>query len=169
MANYIYKNQYSMYPLFYNVLWQLNSDKRGDNPSGHSVIQRMEHLKAGFNIFINNFWFGVGTGDVKSAFSKYYVEVNSPLSLEVRHRAHNQFLTFLIAFGFFGFLLALFTIVFPIWNVKENLSAYFVIFITIAFFSFMAEDVLETSAGSMFFAYFYSLFLFSGPCNNVRF
>lgn len=168
IANHIYKSNSSMYPLFYNVLWQFDSYKRGDNPSGHSVIQRMEHLKAGFNVFKDNFWFGVGTGDVKSAFNKYYDDVNSPLSEDVRHRAHNQFLTFLIAFGILGFILTLFTLVFPIWNEKGNLNAYFIIFITIAFFSFLAEDVLETSAGSMFFAYFYSLFLFAFPGNSKQ-
>ncbi len=161
IANYIYVDQTSMYPLIYNILWQLDSMKRGDNPTGHSVVQRMEHLKAGVQIFKKNFWFGIGTGDVKLAFSKYYEEVNSQLSMEVRHRAHNQFLTFLIAFGLIGFLLATLSLVLPIYLEKGFVNPYFMIFITVAFLSFMVEDVLETSAGSMFFAYFYSLFLFA--------
>ncbi len=36
-----------------------------------------------------------------------------------------------------------------------------IIFITTAFLSFISEDALETSAGSMFFAYFYPLLLFA--------
>ena len=161
IANYIYVNQTSMYPLVYNIFWQLDSRERGDNPTGHSVIQRMEHLNAGIQIFKKNFWFGIGTGDVKLAFGQYYEEVNSQLSMEVRHRAHNQFLTFLIAFGLIGFLLATLSLVLPIYFERGFGNPYFIIFITVAFLSFMVEDVLETSAGSMFFAYFYSLFLFA--------
>ena len=150
-----------MYPFFYRILWQIDSNKRGDNPTGHSVIQRLEHYKAGINIFIKNFWFGVGTGDVKLAFDQYYEDVNSQLAPEVRHRAHNQFLTFLISFGIIGFLIAITTLVLPIIYEGGFRNSYFVIFITIAVLSFIAEDALETSAGSMFFAYFYPLLLFA--------
>jgi len=161
MANYIYAKRTSLYSMFYEILWQFDMFKRGENPSGHSIIQRLEYLKAGFSILKKHFWFGVGTGDVQKAFIQYYEETNSQLAYEWRYRAHNQFLTFFLTFGVFGFLLIIFAFISPIIRERGWKNFYFTIFVIIAFLSMLNEDTLETSAGAMFFACFYSLFLFS--------
>lgn len=161
VANYLFVNQRSMYPLFYEVFWQFEEQKRGANPTGHSIIQHILHLKAGFGILKEHFWFGVGTGDVPDAFAEYYERIHSPLSPEVRHRAHNQFVTFFLTFGVFGFLWAMFALIYPVIKEKGFRNPYFVIFIAVSFFSLLTEDMLETSSAAMSFAFFYSIFLFA--------
>ncbi len=161
VANYLFVNQRSMYPLFYEVLWQFEEQKHGGNPTGHSIIQHILHLKAGMGILKEHFWFGVGTGDVPDAFAEYYEKIHSPLSHEVRHRAHNQFVTFFLTFGIFGFLWAMFAFVYPVIKEQGLKNPYFVIFFAVSFFSLLTEDMLETSSAAMSFAFFYSIFLFA--------
>lgn len=158
-ANIIYREK-SLYALFYEVVWQIERAGEGGNPSGHSIIQRLEYLKAGYAIAKKHFWWGVGTGDVPAAFSKQYVLMNSQLSQEWRLRAHNQFLTFFLTFGIFGFTGILFVILYPPFRENGWKNYFFIIFLSIALLSMLNEDTLETSAGVMFFAYFYGLFLF---------
>ncbi len=161
VANYLFVNQRSMYPLFYEMLWQFEEQKLGANPTGHSIMQHILHLKAGIGILKEHFWFGVGTGDVPDAFAEYYEKIHSPLSLEVRHRAHNQFVTFFLTFGVFGFLWAIFALIYPVIREQGFKNPYFIIFFTVSFFSLLTEDMLETSSAAMSFAFFYSIFLFA--------
>jgi hypothetical protein len=160
VANYLFVNERSMYPFFYKLLWQFEEQRLGSNPTGHSIIQRMIHFKAGLSILKENFWFGVGTGDVPDAFAEYYERTDSLLALDVRHRAHNQFVTLFLTFGIFGFLWAVFALFYPVFKENGLRNPYFVIFITVSVFSLLTEDLFETSAAAMSFAFFYSLFLF---------
>ena len=91
---------------------------------------------------------------MKTVFAKQYNKMNSPLSKRWRLRAHNQFVTFFLAFGFFGFLIILFSIFFPIINEKKYTDYFLMVFLVIALLSMLNEDTLETQAGVTFFSYF---------------
>jgi hypothetical protein len=159
-ASVIYRHRFSIMPRLYEVFWEIKDYSLGGNPSGHSVTQRYEYLRAGLAIISDNFWLGVGTGDVKIAFDRKYEELNSSLYPEFRHRAHNQFITFFIAFGLIGFSLLLFCIIYPIIKEKGWKQPLFMIFFFIAMVSMLNEDTLETQPGVTFFTFFYVLFLF---------
>ncbi|HEX3007363.1 MAG TPA: hypothetical protein VHO90_07085, partial [Bacteroidales bacterium] len=96
MANYIYSQQFSFYPRIYQLLWEIHQYKNGGNPSGHSFTQRIEYLKTAKNILLDNFWTGVGTGDVAAAFKEQYIKDDSKLVERWRLRAHNQMITFFL-------------------------------------------------------------------------
>ena len=159
-ANYIFKRKFTIYPRIYQVIWEIDFYVKGGNPSGHSITQRLEYLKTGLEIIKNNFWIGVGTGDVQQAFNVQYEKMDSPLQKQYRRRAHNQFVSFFIAFGLIGFLWIMFAIIYPIISEKKYNNYFFVIFILIALVSFLNEDTLETQAGVTFFTFFYTLFMF---------
>jgi hypothetical protein len=158
-ANYIYGKKLSIYPKLYEVIWQVDVFRRGENPSGHSVTQRILYLQAGIEIIRQNFFFGTGTGDVASAFSKYYDETNSELDKKWRLRAHNQYITFLITFGLFGFLWIMFSFIYPATLEKKWRDYFFIMFFIIGFLSMLNEDTLETHIGNSFFSFYYALFL----------
>lgn len=84
----------------YELIWQIDYFKKGGNPSGHSVTQRIVFLKAGMKIFSRNFFFGTGTGDVVDEFTLQYESDNSILRPQYRHLSHNQYLLFLCHSGF---------------------------------------------------------------------
>lgn len=158
-ANCIYKNRRSLYPRIYEIIWELDRYHKGENPSGHSISQRIEYFKTARLIIKNNFWFGVGTGDAQKEFNLQYSKMKSPLKPECRLRAHNQFVTFFITFGFIGFLWIMFAIIYPIKLERRAGDFLFIIFLIIAFISMLNEDTWETQAGVTFFVFFYVLFL----------
>ena len=161
LANYIYANKISFYPVFYEAMWQIREYRNGGDPSAHSITQRFEYFNTGISIVRDHLWFGVGTGDVPGAFEEQYKTDDSQLAKEWRLRAHNQYLTFIISFGVFGFILIMFVFLFPIFCKKTWKFYYSGVFLAIIFLSMLNEDTLETSVGAVFFAYFYALFLFS--------
>lgn len=158
-ANYIYGERISLYPKVYEIIWQIDVFRRGGNPSGHSITQRLSFLQAGFQIARENFWIGVGTGDVARAFKTYYEESDSQLHEKYRLRAHNQYLTYFVTFGCIGFFWFLVALIWPVFLEKKWKDYLFVIFFIIGLMSMMNEDTLETHTGNSYFAFFYALFL----------
>jgi O-antigen ligase len=168
MANYIYADKYALYPRIYQVLWEIDVYKKGQNPAGNSITQRIIYLQTAFKIIKKNFWTGIGTGDVKDEFSRQYDEDKSQLPENRRLRAHNQWVTFLLTFGIFGFILIGFAFFYPLIKIKAFTSYLFSIFFIIAFLSMFNEDTLETQTGISFFSYFYSLFLLEKEINKSK-
>jgi len=158
-ANYIYGKKLSLYPKIYEVLWQIDVFRRGENPSGHSVTQRILYLQTGIGIIRQHFWFGTGTGDVAKTFSKYYDDTGSKLNKRWRLIAHNQYITFFLTFGVFGFLWIMFSLIYPPFLEKKWKDYFFLMFFIIGFLSMLNEDTLETHIGNSFFSFFYALFL----------
>jgi hypothetical protein len=145
----------------YETLWEIDQYRKGGNPSGHSVTQRIEYLKTGWAVFREHPLFGVGTGDIKDAFNRKYDEEHSRLDPEWRLLAHNQYLTFLVEFGIVGFLLIMGALILPVVIEKRRNNYFVLLFLLVAFLSMLNEDTLETQAGVAFFIFFYCLFIFA--------
>jgi len=158
-TNVRYLDGVDFFDRIYQFIWQIDYYLKEGNPSGHSLTQRIEYVKTGFYILGKNYFIGVGTGDVGLAFKQSYIELNTMLEEQFRHRAHNQILTFYISFGCIGASICLIAIFFPL-ILEPKRSRYLMgLFILIAMLSMVNEDTLETATGAAFFAYFYSLFL----------
>jgi hypothetical protein len=158
-ANIRFRDGFGFGDRVYQLIWQFDVYFKGGNPSGHSVTQRLEYLKTGFYILGNNFWLGVGTGDVDQAFKETYRTMPTLLAEEFQHRTHNQFLTFFITFGVFGGMAVLAAVFYPVLMEEAYKKYLFNVFFAIALLSMLADDTLETAAGSAFFALFFALFL----------
>jgi hypothetical protein len=160
IANKRFTERRNIESMLYGIIWQIDYYRRGGNPSGHSVTQRIEYFKTGLRIVKRNLLLGTGTGDVPLEFRKQYKTDQTILDPGFRDRTHNQYLTLLISFGVVGFVL----IFFSIWKsvkIRDGIrNPLFVIFLVIVLVSMVSEDTLETHAGVSFFAYFYSLLLF---------
>lgn len=138
--------------------FQINNYITGGDPGGHSLLQRFEHWRAAIYIIKNNPIFGVGTGDVQSAFDNAYIELDSPLQEEYRNRSHNQFFSFYVSLGVLGFLFLIYFsfLLFKIGS--KNKSTILLIFALIVFLSFLPEDTLETQQGATFVGFFAGFF-----------
>jgi hypothetical protein len=166
MANHIYEQKFNLYPRIYQLLWEINQYRQGGNPSGHSFTQRFEYMKAAVGIIHDNFWLGVGTGDVAKAFESEYNKQNSQLTQRWRLRAHNQFVTFFLTFGLVGFLPIVFAFLYPVFAERKWRNYFIILFLSIAFLSFLNEDTLETQAGISFFVLFFVFFLYNANFKN---
>jgi len=128
------------------------------NPSGHSILERIEYWKNAWAIIENHWIIGVGTGDVDDAMQEMYDVRHSPLTAERRLRAHNSYLTYYLTFGILGFLFfVFFQLKFIVQQFKWQQSVGF-IFGIIALVTFLFEDTLESQMGITLFAFFYAVF-----------
>lgn len=157
-TNCIYIEKSNVYKRIYEVVWEFDHYLKYGDPNGKSVCMRIEFFRTGLHILKQHLWFGVGTGDVNDSFAQAYIELNSPLKPEYRFFAHNQYLTFAIAMGLIGLVLALACIFAPLFMRK---SAHFLLatFFTILFVSMFDEDSLTRQLGSIMFAMMYALAL----------
>jgi len=103
-----------------------------------------------------NLLLGVGTGDVKQSFKDAYVDYPIYIAPKYRHRAHNQYITFLVTFGILGLLY--FTSFLGFLSYKWRGNNLYLFFVIVSIISFLTEDTLETQAGVTFFAFFLGLF-----------
>ncbi|MDQ3193273.1 MAG: O-antigen ligase family protein [Bacteroidota bacterium] len=159
IANVEYQEKSSLLDRISKVIWEIDRYFKGYNPSGHSVTMRFEFWRTAIGIIKENPTWGVGTGDVLTAFKNRYEQNQSQLGKEWRHRSHNQFLAIAVALGLIGLLYFLFSLIYPFLNDKSSKSYIYLIFFIIAVFSMFSEDTLETQAGVTFFAFFNSLLL----------
>ncbi len=158
-TNYRFVNKNGVSKRIYNIIWQIDVYTKGGNPSGHSITQRFEYLKAGLILSYRNILCGTGTGDVDDEYKALYIEKASQLEPQYRHRAHNQFLTFFVSFGVVGAFLCIFAFFYPVIMEFKFKNYHFAVFILIAVLSMLTDDTLETTTGVVFISYFYSLFL----------
>ncbi len=160
-ANYIYDDKFGIYSRIYKIIWQIDVFNKRGYFEGHSITQRLFYLKTGLYILKSNFWLGTGTGDINDNFMQYYNKFKPEIKKKFMRRTHNQFFTFLITFGIFGFVIILIAMFYPIFYENKQKSFLFLSFMVIILLSTLNEDTFETQAGVTFFSYFYSLFLFS--------
>lgn len=118
--------------------------------------------KSGGEIIRENFWSGVGTGDMNNSLRKKYQDYGLDLAYSKTYNVHNQFMDAGIKTGIMGILSLLVLVVVMLQysiKVKNFLFFYFSLFIGI---NFLFEVLLSTIAGVSFFVFFYSLFFCSG-------
>ena len=144
-----------------STIWEFDNYSRGRDYNGHSTVMRWVYWKTAYKIFKNNFFFGVGTGDIQDAFNEQYNKENSLLTEKFRLRAHNQFITAFTTFGLFGGLTFVLFLFYPFFSL--NLKNYFLYlsFFIIMTLSMLTEDTLDTQVGITLFAFFNSLLIYN--------
>lgn len=164
IANYNYIENPGFKTRIMKVMVAYNNYERNGDANGSSVFQRVEYIKASFDIIKDNPVFGVGTGIVK-VFADYYENTNSKLKPEYRLRSHNQYLAITVAFGVIGLLWFLFSMFYPLFADKRNRNYLYIVFLFIVMLSMFTDDTLETQVGATLFAFFNSFLVF---CNGLR-
>ncbi len=161
VANYIFLDKLSIRSRIYEFLWGYDYYMKTGNPTGFTLMQRLEFWKASVGI-INDYWLtGVGTGDMNLAFKAQYEKMHSKLAPDQRWRSHNQFLSIFIGFGIVGFIWFIVAIFYPLLMVRRQNDFFLVVFLIISVLSMLTGDTIESQTGVTFFVVFYSFFLFA--------
>lgn len=168
IANKNYTRGIGIKHRLHKLYWEYLMNKTNGDIKGHSMFQRLELWKTSVEILKKNWLFGAGTGDVPDVFKQELMEKNSPLK-ETRMRSHNQYLSLFIAFGIFGFLLCLFSFIYPFFKTKQFFDYFCMVFLIVFFVSMITEDTIESQDGVTFYAFFSSLYLFLKPLNREQF
>jgi hypothetical protein len=161
VASVVYIEKSTLYVRIYKIFWEYIRYEATHNPSGHSVMQRLEFWKTSRAIIKEHWLTGVGTGDLGNAFQEEYEKTGSLLDNEFRWRSHNQFLTIFATFGVFGFVWFIFSLIYPAARLGKFHDFYYLSFFIIIILSMLTEDTLETQAGVTPFAFFTSFYLFA--------
>ena len=130
----------------------------GNKSLNEKSDERLWLWKSGIEIFNENFWFGVGTGDIdaelKNKYKKYQLQTAADKNLNV----HNQYLDIAIKFGIFGLLIFISWMIYSLIISIKKRQFLFLFFLIILFINFFFEVILNSIAGISFFVVFYSLF-----------
>jgi len=168
VANYNYIHNPGMRVRILKIMMGYEVFKKTGDPSGSSVMQRLEYLKASIRLIKKYFWTGVGTGDIEDVLYDQYEEMNSELKAEFMFHAHNQFLTFFITFGVFGFIWFIVALVYPPILQGRFSDYFFATFFIIMVWSMLSDDTLDTQAGVTLFAFFTTFLMFGKEKRNAR-
>lgn len=168
VSNVHYAQQTGLVTRWHELIWEYTKYRRGENPSGHTLMMRLEFWKTACYIIRGHPWFGVGTGDIQASFNAAYVSLDSRLAPEWRLRCHNQYLAVGVAFGLCGLAFFLVYLFLPAIRLRRTLHLLYWPFFLIALLSFLTEDTLETQSGVTFFIFFQALFLWLASVKNTR-
>jgi hypothetical protein len=160
-ANVVYMEKFSIRGRIYELLMGWDTYKATGDPTGFTMMQRIEFWKAAAGIIRDNWLTGIGTGDLNEAFRVQYEKMHTKLAPEQRFRAHNQFLTILLTFGIFGLAWFLFALLYPPVKLKKLGDFYVLTLLIILLCSMITEDTLESQARVTFFWFWYCFFLFA--------
>ena len=161
IANYVNWSHPGLYARLSSTVFEYGQYRRNNYPNGGSLSQRLEYTKASIYLIKKHPLFGVGTGDIPNAYMQAYDELQSPLLQQVRHKAHNQYLSITVGFGFVGLALFLFVLLYPYLSSKRHRTYLYTVFLVILLLSMLPEDTIETQAGVSWFAFFNSLLIFA--------
>lgn len=161
VANVVFIQNLSIRGRIYEFLYGFDQYRETGNPTGSTLMQRLEFWKASIGIISEHWITGVGTGDMNIAFADQYEKMQSKLSPDQRWRSHNQFLSIFVGFGIFGLIWFLAAIFYPPFMLRRQDDFFVAIFLIIAVLSMITEDTIESQTGVTFIALFYSLFLFA--------
>ena len=161
MTNYRFVNPLSFYNRIYQIVWETDVYRKGGNPSGHSVTQRIEYYKMAFQIISENFWLGTGTGGYYESYQEKYDQNKFFQNQQFRQRSHNMFLSYWIDFGFIGLIFICTALFSPVFLERKTKSPLLLIFLLVVLLSFMNEDSLNNHDAISFFAFLYPLYLYS--------
>lgn len=110
----------------------------------------------GIEIVRENLLLGVGTGDAHKEMNKKFDFYNFNYAKTRNLNVHNQFLETFIGIGIFSLSVLLLIFIIPlIYAIKEK-NFLLLFFLIIVGFNFLFESMLNTQAGVVFFAFFYS-------------
>ena len=101
-------------------------------------------------------------------YAKAYEQIDTRLKKEFRFHVHNQYLSYMVKFGFPGFILIIAMITYAIYRKRKNMSVLLLTLLVVMIISNFGEAILETHVGLPFFLFFIALFLWHSPAKLVE-
>jgi hypothetical protein len=160
-ANCFFQAKPGLYQRLYETLWEIHIWRQTGFVRYHSFGQRLVFLKTAGEVIRNNIWTGVGTGDVYDMMLKTTAANHDAIEKRWKGEPHNQYAFFLMAFGLFGFIWILFSWAFPVFVNRSTRHLLFNLFLFIILLSMTVLDTIESYDNMVFFAFFYSFFVFN--------
>jgi len=144
----------------YETLYEIHVFERTGFVEQHSFGQRLAFLVESVRLIRQNFWTGVGPGDVyRSLHTQSKIDLIA-IDPKWEGKPHNQFAYFGLAFGITGLLWIVISWIYPVIRYKTYRNLLFNLFAVIILISMLVMDTLESYDSMVFFAFFYSMLIF---------
>jgi O-antigen ligase len=127
---------------------------------GGNVDQRVMVWKVAAGI-VKDYPLGVGNGDIHDEMNKRLLKIKQKAAVDVNINAHNQYLETAMGLGIPGLLLLLSLLFFLFRKSVLNKDFLLFFFTFVLFTNALFESLLNTQAGTVFFAFVFSILLFS--------
>jgi O-antigen ligase len=161
-ANYRFKTRPGIYQRLYETLWEIHIWRASGFVSYHSFGQRIVFYQTAGEVIRNHFLTGVGTGDVYDSMLETTRKNHKSIERRWKGEPHNQYAFLFMSFGIFGFAWILFTWIYPVYVNKTYRQLLFNLFAAIMLISMTVLDTTESYDNMVFFAFFYTFFVFCG-------
>lgn len=125
----------------------------------NSISLRAAHLHCDIELAKQNYWIGVGIGDVQNMMNNCYRSnhFSDFLYSANEHNCHNQYFQSLIGMGLLGLLSLLLMYILPVVILKHKIHfAYYFVLFSFAMAG-LTETVFGIQKGIVFFTFFYCL------------
>jgi hypothetical protein len=124
----------------------------------NSIVTRVSIWKSAWELSIKNLPFGVGSSDGKTELVKYFKKTNQIFLAKYEFPTHNQFLDFLLKYGFLG-IITVFVYILTIGYIGYKTKNVIIIFFFLLFFtSNLTDDFLIRFDGIAFSGFWFSIF-----------
>ena len=152
-------SQNNRFNVMLNVIKQYKETMANPNRYKESTGVRLLVWNSAFEVINENFWFGVGAGNIKPKLFEKYKELNYKIPLKLKLNAHSQIIETFIGQGVIGLIIMLFVFIIPFLSAIKRNDILLLGFLIIVLANFLFESMLNTQAGTVFFGFFYSLFV----------
>lgn len=122
---------------------------------------------ASVEVIRENFWFGVGNGDLKKAMKEKYEQYGVNDQFRGYFNPHNQFLSTFVMLGFTGFLILLAVFIVPALQALRKKQYLVLSFLLIVFVHALTESIFGRLQGVIFFSFFYGLVMTFLPAADI--
>ncbi|TNF23659.1 MAG: O-antigen ligase domain-containing protein [Bacteroidetes bacterium] len=156
-TNYRYTDRIGINRRIYQILWSVEEYSWNRNANNSSLMQRWVYAIVGWSIYVQHPVFGVGTGDIVSAYGDEYAKDSRGLEPRFQGISHNQFITVAVVLGTFGLIVFLLMLMYPAWRYRRDFL--YVMFMLIMLVSFLTDNTFDRQSGVTLFAFFNALLI----------
>lgn len=132
----------------------------------YSIAQRLAAWETALAVVRHNWLLGVAPADVKVEMQRQYAVKDFGLEKKNQVMVHNQYLHLLVSLGLAGFILLLYTLIYPLvkfaWQRNLGSTAFLMVMAT----AMLVESIFQRQLGLNAFVFFYCLF-FSNKVNKI--
>jgi O-antigen ligase len=145
---------------FETAIAQTFKSKIDKDASDSTTIRKIAWKTSG-ELIAENFWVGVGTGDVRFDMVRKYEEHGYTAAMRKNINAHNQYLQTFVSLGLIGISLLVIVMLYPLWVGVRTRNLPLIVLAVIILLGAATESLFEVQGGVVFFNIFVPFMLWN--------